>query len=62
VLERDSRRLKEVFVSLLAEMRARYLLTYCPRGVPRAGWHPLRVCLRNRAGRINARAGCMAAT
>jgi VWFA-related protein len=57
VLEEDSKRLKEVFLGLLAEMRARYVLTYYPRGVPQPGWHPLRVRLRNRSGRISARAG-----
>ena len=61
VLENESERLREVFVRLLGEMRSRYLLTYYPRGVPAAGWHPLQVRLKGRAGRISARSGYMVA-
>jgi VWFA-related protein len=61
VLERESARLKEVFVRLLGEMRSRYLLTYYPRGVPHAGWHRLQVRLKGHSGRIRARSGYMVA-
>jgi Ca-activated chloride channel family protein len=59
VLEKESQQLKKVFLRLLAEMRARYVLTYYPRGVTRAGWHALTVRLRSRPGRIVARPGYM---
>ena len=59
VLEKESSRLKDVFVRLLGEMRSRYLLTYYPRGVPRPGWHALQVRLKGRPGRISARSGYM---
>ena len=48
-------RLKRVFLEVLSEMRARYLLTYTPRGVDTPGVHTLSVRLKRRAGRIDAR-------
>ena len=55
----ESKELKAAFLSLLAEMRARYLLTYYPTGVAKPGWHTLDVRLRNRSGKVVARSGYM---
>jgi VWFA-related protein len=52
-----SDQLRERFVRILTEFRTRYLITYSPAGVDRAGWHPLEVTLKNRKGRVIARRG-----
>jgi hypothetical protein len=53
--------LASVFGEILHEFRSRYLLTYSPRGVKGDdGWHALSVKLKNRSGRVRARAGYMA--
>jgi hypothetical protein len=49
--------LKALFTQALAEMRARYLLTYTPKGVPQDGWHALKVALKNAHGDVTARPG-----
>jgi hypothetical protein len=51
------RRLQELFTKALDEMRARYLLTYTPRGVRQTGWHELKVKLKNGSGDVTARRG-----
>jgi len=38
-------------------MKARYLLTFYPRGVRRDGWHTLRIRLRSGRGDVIARRG-----
>ena len=53
----SDRQLRELFTSALDEMRARYLLTYAPRGVAQAGWHELKVRLKNSRADIIARPG-----
>jgi VWFA-related protein len=53
----SDRQLRELFTSALDEMRARYLLTYAPRGVAQAGWHELKVRLKNGRADIIARPG-----
>ena len=53
----SDRQLRELFTSALEEMRARYLLTYTPKGEARAGWHELKVRLRNGRADITARPG-----
>ena len=53
----SDRQLRELFTSALDEMRARYLLTYAPRGVAQAGWHDLKVRLKNGRADIIARPG-----
>jgi Ca-activated chloride channel homolog len=53
----DPATMKALFLELLTEMRARYVLTYYPRGVPETGWHPLRVTLRNVKAKVKARPG-----
>jgi len=41
------------------EFRTRYLITYTPRGVDQAGWHPLEVKLKAKRGKVTARRGYM---
>lgn len=55
----ESRGLQGAFVQLLEEMRTRYLLTYSPDVAPKPGWHSVTVRLKNRQGRVTARAGYM---
>lgn len=52
-----SDRLRDAFVQVVTEFRSRYLLTYAPRGVDAAGWHPIEVKLKNRRGKVTARRG-----
>ncbi len=49
--------LKSVFVRVLREMQARYVLTYYPRGVAREGWHTLSVALTDKRADVRARRG-----
>jgi VWFA-related protein len=53
----SDRQLRELFTTALEEMRARYLLTYTPRGAARTGWHELKVRLKNGRADITARPG-----
>jgi VWFA-related protein len=53
----SDRQLRELFTQALDEMRARYLLTYTPQGVDTAGWHAVKVSLKNGRGEITARPG-----
>ena len=50
--------LRETFARVLAEMRARYLLSFSPTAPAGPGWHTLTVRLR-RPGRVVARPGYM---
>lgn len=43
--------------SVLAELRARYLISYYPRGVPSAGYHKIKVSLTHRRGDVSVRRG-----
>lgn len=45
------------FSDILAECRGRYVLTYAPTGVPRAGWHRVHVSLKRKPGKVVARRG-----
>ena len=45
-----SAQLGSTFLGVLAEMQSRYLLSYTPQGVPRAGWHRLAVKVKGRKG------------
>jgi VWFA-related protein len=49
--------LKGLFATALNELRARYLLTYYPQGVARAGWHDVQVRLKSARGEVVARPG-----
>ena len=53
----SSRDLRALFGRVLNELRARYLLTYYPVGVTRAGWHDLKVSLKGALGDVTARPG-----
>jgi len=53
----SDRQLRELFTRALDEMRARYLLTYTPRGVRQPGWHELKVKLKAGRGDVTARRG-----
>ena len=52
-----SRDLRQAFLDIVAGFRARYLLTYSPRGVAETGWHPLEVRLTRAKGDVRARKG-----
>jgi Ca-activated chloride channel homolog len=54
--------LRRLFTQALEEMRARYLLTYTPKGgAPKDGWHDLKVTLKNARGDVTARPGYVVA-
>jgi Ca-activated chloride channel homolog len=53
----SDRQLRELFVNALSEMRARYLLSYSPRGVTPAGWHQISIQLKDTRGDVTARPG-----
>jgi VWFA-related protein len=53
----EPERLSGLFTTALNEMRARYLLTYYPASVDRAGWHPLAVRLARGQADITHRPG-----
>ncbi|HEY6357765.1 MAG TPA: VWA domain-containing protein, partial [Vicinamibacterales bacterium] len=49
--------LPTIFQKLLADFRTGYVLTYIPTGVPRGGWHEIRVQSKNPVYTIRARDG-----
>jgi len=53
----SGRQLRELFTKALDEMRARYLLSYTPRGVSRTGWHEVKVKLKSGGADVTARQG-----
>jgi Ca-activated chloride channel family protein len=57
VLVDEPDRLKTEFVSVLREMRSRYLLMFSPTALNAIGWHKLTVRLKHRSGRVIARSG-----
>jgi hypothetical protein len=45
-------------LKVFEEMATRYILSFEPRGVPKEGWHPLEVKLKNKkADEVRARLG-----
>lgn len=52
--------LSALFTRALASMRTRYLISFSPSGVPREGWHDLRVGLAHGSGDVRTRAGYFA--
>jgi len=52
-----SAQLEPTFLRILAEMQSRYLLSFTPRGVKRAGWHRLSVKVKGRKGTVRSRTG-----
>ena len=59
VLRADRNDLRSSFQEVLAEFRARYVLTYSPVDLT-PGWHPIDVRLRSGKGQIRARRGYVA--
>jgi VWFA-related protein len=57
IVAESTKDLKTLFVKMLREMQARYVLTYYPRGVTRDGWHTIDVRLVGRNGDLKARRG-----
>jgi Ca-activated chloride channel homolog len=57
---RDDDSLTRTFLSVLAEFRQRYVLTYEPTGVAASGWHDLDVKLKGKSGQVRARRGYFA--
>ena len=53
----SDRQLRELFTQALEEMRARYLITYTPRGVSKPGWHELKVRVKAGGADVIARPG-----
>jgi VWFA-related protein len=53
----DEGGLQQRFLDVLADIRARYVLSYAPSPHGREGWHELRVRLRNVKGDVLARPG-----
>lgn len=49
--------LRELFGQVLNELRARYLITYYPRGIEREGWHDVKIRLKGARGEVTARPG-----
>ncbi len=49
------------FQRVLADLKSRYVLRYAPDGVPRPGWHELKVRLKNGKGDLRVRRGYMIA-
>jgi len=49
-------KLDALFLNILQEFRQRYLVSYTPKGVEKAGWHKLDVRVK-RGGTIKARPG-----
>jgi len=57
---RDDDSLTQTFLSVLAEFRQRYVLTYEPTGVDAGGWHDVEVKLKGKSGQVTARRGYFA--
>jgi VWFA-related protein len=51
------RDLRRRFLDVLADIRARYVLSYSPADVSEAGWHTLTLSLKRRKGDVLARRG-----
>lgn len=52
--------LRAAFLSVLEELRERYLLRYEPTGVPAGGWHPVEVRIRRKGLAVRCRPGYQA--
>jgi Mg-chelatase subunit ChlD len=59
IIRADGRGLDSAFQAVLAEFRARYLLTYSPSDVG-PGWHSIEVRLQRGSGDVRARRGYLA--
>ncbi len=54
--------LNDIFLFILEEFRHRYLLTYMPRDVSKAGWHTLKVRVKRRGVKVKHRPGYLSDT
>jgi Ca-activated chloride channel family protein len=57
VLDATGTNLDAAFVAVINRFSRRYLLSYTPTGVPRQGWHPIEVKLKDSALTVTARRG-----
>jgi VWFA-related protein len=54
----ESAELEDAYLSILDEMKNRYVLSYQPAGVPEDGWHPLEVKVKKgKADEVRSRPG-----
>jgi Ca-activated chloride channel homolog len=53
----SSRRLRAVFVEIVNEMKARYIVSYYPQPQPREGWHDVRVDVKRGRNNVTVRRG-----
>lgn len=53
----STKNLTETFMRILDEFRHRYLLSYEPQGVDKAGWHKLEVKVKRAGVKVKARPG-----
>jgi hypothetical protein len=56
----STRDVRAVFGRILEEFRHRYIVSFVPRGVARAGWHTLDVRIKDRKAVVKARPGYLA--
>jgi VWFA-related protein len=49
--------LRSTFLDVLSRFNRRYVLSYTPTGVPREGWHPIDVQLKDKSLQVTARRG-----
>jgi len=56
-LAEESGEPRAAFERIAARVQEPHVITYMPRGVEAAGWHPLQVSLKGRSGRVTARRG-----
>jgi VWFA-related protein len=59
---RSEKELRQRFLDVLDDIRARYVLSYVPRGTAAPGWHPVTVRLKRGSGDVLARPGYFRAT
>ena len=57
LFETSDQKLRETFLTVLDEVKSRYVLGFTPTGVSKAGWHKLDVRVKGRSVRVEARPG-----
>lgn len=53
----SDQKLRETFLTVLDEVKSRYVLGFTPTGVSEAGWHKLDVRVKDRSASVKARPG-----
>jgi VWFA-related protein len=61
VFKAGSADISGAFQRVLSDLKSRYVLRFAPQGVPRAGWHELKVRLKTGKGELRVRRGYMIA-